>query len=81
MPRRRITVTSTAYSRAAAWVVALAFLAILIFVIVGITRRIRTAQGSRSGSADGDPMTSPSAGAGPPAARPTGSPLTWRGAP
>ena len=40
----RITVTSTAYSRAAAWVVALAFLAIAVFVVVGIVRRIRAAR-------------------------------------
>ena len=38
-----ITVTSTAYARAAAWVVAAAFVAIVIFVIVGVTRRIRNA--------------------------------------
>jgi hypothetical protein len=44
----RITVTSTAYSRAAAYVVALAFLAILVFVLVGVVRRIRTAQVNRS---------------------------------
>jgi hypothetical protein len=44
----RITVTSTAYSRAAAWVVAAAFIAILVFVIVGVTRRIRGAQLARS---------------------------------
>ena len=46
-----ITVTSTAYSRAAAWVVAAAFLAIVVFVVVGVTRRIRKAQAGRS-SAD-----------------------------
>ena len=40
----QITVTSTAYSRAAAWVVALAFLAIAVFVVVGIVRRIRAAR-------------------------------------
>jgi hypothetical protein len=33
-----ITVASTAYARAAAWVVAAAFLAIVVFVIVGVTR-------------------------------------------
>jgi len=38
-----ITVTSTAYARAAAWVVAAAFVAIVIFVIVGVIRRIRNA--------------------------------------
>jgi hypothetical protein len=46
----RIEVTSTAYSRAAAWVVAAAFLAILVFVVVGVTRRINKARPSRSGS-------------------------------
>lgn len=39
-----ITLMSTAYARAAAWVVALAFVAILIFVIVGVARRIHKAQ-------------------------------------
>ncbi len=43
-----ITVTSTAYSRAAAWLVAAAFLAIVVFVVVGVTRRIRKAQAGRS---------------------------------
>jgi hypothetical protein len=44
----RITVSSTAYARAAAWVVAAAFIAILVFVVVGVTRRIRKAQAGRS---------------------------------
>lgn len=46
-----ITVTSTAYARAAAWVVAVAFLAIVVFVIVGIVRRIHKArlESSRKG--------------------------------
>ncbi len=39
----RISVTSTAYARAASWVMIAAFVAILIFVVVGVTRRIRTA--------------------------------------
>jgi hypothetical protein len=39
-----VTVMSTAYSRAAAWVVAIAFLAIAVFVVVGIFRRIRAAR-------------------------------------
>ncbi|MHB1065904.1 MAG: DUF6049 family protein [Candidatus Nanopelagicales bacterium] len=43
----QITLASTAYARAAAWVVALAFVAILVFVAVGVTRRIRKAQASR----------------------------------
>lgn len=43
----RITVTSTAYARAAAWVVAVAFFAIVIFVIVGVYRRIHAARTTR----------------------------------
>lgn len=39
-----ITLGSTAYARAAAWVVGLAFAAIAIFVIVGVTRRIAKAR-------------------------------------
>ena len=39
----RIEVASTAYARAAAWVVAIAFVAILVFVVVGVARRIRSA--------------------------------------
>ncbi|MDP1876663.1 MAG: DUF6049 family protein [Actinomycetota bacterium] len=42
-----ITLASTAYARAAAWVVALAFVAILVFVVVGVTRRIRKARAGR----------------------------------
>lgn len=38
-----IRVNSTAYARAAAWVVAAAFLAIIVFVVFGVTRRIRQA--------------------------------------
>jgi hypothetical protein len=34
---------STAYARAAAWVIAAAFIAIVVFVVVGITRRIHKA--------------------------------------
>ena len=45
-----ITVASTAYARAAAWVVAAAFLAIVVFVIVGVTRRIRKAHAARGTS-------------------------------
>jgi hypothetical protein len=45
-----ITVTSTAYARAAAWVVAAAFLAIAVFVVVGVVRRIRKVQAGRAGS-------------------------------
>ena len=39
----QIQVVSTAYARAAAWVIAIAFFAIVIFVVVGITRRIHKA--------------------------------------
>jgi hypothetical protein len=46
----KITVTSTAYARAASWVVAAAFLAIVVFVVVGVTRRIRKARASRTTS-------------------------------
>jgi hypothetical protein len=46
----RITVASTAYARAAAWVVAAAFVAIVVFVIVGVTRRIRKAHAARGGA-------------------------------
>ena len=42
--RRASRSASTAYSRAAAWVVAAAFVAIVVFVIVGVTRRIRKAR-------------------------------------
>ncbi len=42
-----IELVSTAYSRAAAWVVAAAFVAILVFVIVGVTRRIHKARTTR----------------------------------
>ena len=43
-----ITLASTAYARAAAGVVAAAFVAIVIFVIVGVTRRIRKAHAARN---------------------------------
>lgn len=39
-----IELASTAYARAASWVVVVAFVAIAIFVVVGITRRIRRAR-------------------------------------
>lgn len=39
-----IALTSSAYSRAAAWVVAVAFGAILVFVVVGVIRRIHRAR-------------------------------------
>ena len=46
-----ITLSSTAYARAAAWVVAAAFIAIVIFVVVGVTRRIRKAHAARGSGA------------------------------
>ncbi len=48
----RITVVSTAYARAASWVVGIAFLAIVVFVIVGVTRRIHGASTSRKDRVD-----------------------------
>lgn len=47
-----ITLMSTAYARAAAWVVALAFVAIVVFVIVGVARRIHKVQRGAAGKAD-----------------------------
>ncbi len=44
-----ITVASTAYARAASYVVAAAFVAIVIFVIVGVIRRIRKAHRESAG--------------------------------
>ena len=49
----RITVASTAYARAASWVVAAAFVAIAVFVVVGVTRRIRAAHRARGTGAEG----------------------------
>jgi len=49
----QITLSSTAYARAAAWVVVAAFVAIAVFVVVGITRRIRRAHAARGGSGAG----------------------------
>jgi hypothetical protein len=42
-----ITLASTAYARAASWVVIVAFIAIVVFVLVGVTRRIRSARAQR----------------------------------
>jgi len=47
----RISVTSTTYARAASWVMIAAFAAILVFVVVGVTRRIRNA-GRAAGKKD-----------------------------
>lgn len=43
-----ISLVSTAYSRAAGWVVAIAFAALAVFVVIGITRRIRRTHAWRS---------------------------------
>jgi hypothetical protein len=52
-----ISLVSTAYSRAAGWVVAAAFAALAAFVVIGITRRIRR---SRSWRTPSDPGTTQS---------------------
>jgi hypothetical protein len=41
-----VLVTSTAYARAASWVVVAAFIALALFVVVGVTRRIHQARKS-----------------------------------
>lgn len=48
----QIVLTSTAYARAAAWVMGAAFIGIAVFVVIGVTRRIRQARvsGGRDGS-------------------------------
>lgn len=48
-----IELASTAYARAASWVVIVAFVAIAIFVVVGITRRIRRARRGHTAAASG----------------------------
>lgn len=50
----RVTLSSTAYARAASWVVIAAFIAIGVFVVVGITRRVRGAGPRRPASRTGD---------------------------
>jgi hypothetical protein len=44
-----IEVNSTAYARAASWVVVAAFIALAVFVVVGVTRRIHQARKSSAG--------------------------------
>jgi hypothetical protein len=45
----QIQLESTAYAQAAAWVIAAAFIAIIVFVVVGVTRRIhRATQGGQN---------------------------------
>ncbi|MFM8350046.1 MAG: DUF6049 family protein, partial [Actinomycetales bacterium] len=46
------TVYSAAYARAASWVVGVAFIAILLFVLVGISRRLLAARRSATTAAD-----------------------------
>ena len=54
-----IELASTAYARAASWVVIAAFVAIAIFVVVGIARRIRRARQGHTASTSGrGPRTS-----------------------
>ena len=49
-----IALSSTAYARAAAWVIGLAFAAIAVFVVVGITRRIRASASTKSSDESGN---------------------------
>lgn len=52
----RIELASTAYARAAAWVIGAAFIAIILFIVVGITRRVhKVATGTRSDSQKNGP--------------------------
>ncbi len=52
----RIELVSTAYARAAAWVIGAAFIAMVLFVVVGITRRVhKAATGARSDSQKNEP--------------------------
>lgn len=52
-----VTLASAAYARAAGWVVLVAFLALAVFVVIGVTRRIRKAHAARRPSVSGS-MTS-----------------------
>lgn len=49
----QIVLTSTAYARAAAWVMGVAFLGIAIFVVIGVARRIRHARGAERSNGSG----------------------------
>jgi hypothetical protein len=52
----RIELVSTAYARAAAWVIGAAFAAIVLFVVVGISRRVhKAATGARANSQKNEP--------------------------
>ncbi|MEY4137216.1 MAG: hypothetical protein RL205_1344 [Actinomycetota bacterium] len=52
-----VTLASAAYARAAGWVVLVAFIALAIFVVVGVTRRIRKAHAARKPPASGSMST------------------------
>lgn len=52
-----VTLASAAYARAAGWVVLVAFLALAVFVVVGVTRRIHKAHAARKRSASGSMST------------------------
>lgn len=52
-----INLSSTAYARAAAWVIGIAFAAIAVFVVVGIFRRIRSSGKPHSNSKSGNLAT------------------------
>ena len=52
-----VTLASAAYARAASWVVLVAFLALAVFVVVGVTRRIRKAHGARKTPSSGSMST------------------------
>jgi hypothetical protein len=52
-----VTLASAAYARAAGWVVLVAFIALAVFVVVGVTRRIRKAQAARKPPASGSMST------------------------
>jgi hypothetical protein len=52
-----VTLASAAYARAAGWVVLVAFIALALFVVVGVTRRIRKAQVARKSTASGSMST------------------------
>jgi uncharacterized membrane protein len=52
-----VTLASAAYARAAGWVVLVAFLALAVFVVVGVTRRIRKAHAARKPPTSGSMST------------------------
>ena len=64
-----VTLASAAYARAAGWVVLVAFLALAVFVVVGVTRRIRKAHTARKPPASCSRARSPSSAPAAPARR------------